>query len=55
MGTSNSGVAQLIDPAGAYRSVAPVHHGRDGDFSVGIQNVRSIQKVIYKVISAVLL
>lgn len=34
MGTSSSRVAQLIDPAGAYRSVAPVHHRRDCDSAI---------------------
>lgn len=31
MGTSDFRVVQLIDPASAFHSVAPVHHGCDGD------------------------
>jgi len=31
MGTSRSGVAQLLDGACASRSAAPVHHGRHGN------------------------
>ena len=39
METSAFRIAQLLDPAGAYRSVAPVHHGGHADFSADIQNV----------------